>query len=59
MYSALNDALHQVLPYTGNVEADPRGNGYLQFSSLFQSDLRPSDNSLTFDLRKTILRLKM
>jgi len=59
MYSALNDALHHVVPYTGNVEADLYGNGYLQFSSLFQPDLRPADNSLAFDLRRPILRLKM
>ena len=59
MYSALNAAFHHVVPYTGNVKADLCGNGYLQFSSLFQPDLRPDVNSLAFDLRKPILRLKM
>ena len=59
MYSGLNNALHHVVPYTGNVEADLCGNGYLQFSSLFQPDIRPVDNSLAFDLRRPILRLKM
>jgi len=58
MNSALNDALHHVVPY-GNVEVDSCGNGYLQFSSLFQLDLRPADNSFAFDLRRPILRLKM
>ncbi len=59
MYNALNDALHHVVPDTGNVEADLCGNGYYQFSSLFQPDLRPGDNSRAFDLRRPILRLKM
>ncbi len=43
MYSALNDGLHHVVSYTGNVEADLCGNGSLQFSSLSQSGLRSAD----------------
>ena len=59
MYSALNDALYHVAPYTGNVDADLCGDGYLQFPNLFQPDLRPIDNSVAFVLRRPILRLKM
>jgi len=46
-------------PVPGNVEADLFGNGYLQFSSLFQPDLMPADNSRAFDIRRLILSLKM
>ena len=56
---ALNDALHHVVLYTWNVEADFYANAYLRFSILFQSYLRPADNSLVFDLRRPILSLKM
>ena len=58
MYDALNDALHHVVPYTGNVEADLCDNDNLKFSGLFQSDFGPADNSPAFDLRRPILRLK-
>ena len=58
MYGALNDALHHVVIYTWNVEADLCDNDDLKFSSLFQPDLGPADNLLTFDLRKPIIRLK-
>jgi hypothetical protein len=47
-----------VVPKTGNMAADLCGNGYLQFFSLFQPDLRPADNSLAFNLRRVILRFK-
>lgn len=59
MCGALNDALNHVVPYTGSLEADLCGSGYLKYSSLFQPDLRLADNSLAFDLRRPILRLKM